>query len=38
MVDSGSSSKAEALVSKLREALPPFPPRCRAPRSRRTAP
>ncbi|WP_196250231.1 recombination-associated protein RdgC, partial [Chromobacterium violaceum] len=25
MVDSGSSSKAEALVSKLREALPPFP-------------
>jgi len=25
MVDSGTASKAEALVSKLREALPPFP-------------
>jgi len=25
MVDSGTSTKAEALVSKLREALPPFP-------------
>ncbi|UTH72557.1 recombination-associated protein RdgC [Chromobacterium sp. IIBBL 290-4] len=25
MVDSGASAKAEALVSKLREALPPFP-------------